>query len=578
MRAIALKKIILVGNPNVGKSLIFSRITGIGVISANYAGTTVELKVGRFKYRETEYELLDAPGIYSLETFSKADETALQLIDTGDIVINVVDATSLERNLNLTLQILSRRKPSVVCLNFWDDTVHKGVAIDPAVLESILGVPVVTTSALSGEGISSLVASLDRARDSILPHHDGADQWKRIGGIVSQVQNLTHRHHTPLEMLADFTIHPVGGLVSAIIVLVATFALVRLMGEGLVNGICDPLFSRIYQPFILNVSAHLPPNIITELLVGHTLDPLQSFGILTTGAYIALVLVFPYFFSFYLLFGFLEDFGYLPRLAVVLDAFFHRLGLHGYSSIPVMLGLGCKVPAFLATRVLTNRREKILTMSLILMSAPCLPQSAMIISLGMRYGIATVLAVFAILFFLALGMNALMNKISKGESSELFVEIPPYRMPSLRLLADKMRIRIVSYVREVFPMIALGVLIIHLLDALKVISTFTAIVGKPVALLLGLPHDIAPVMILGFLRKDVSIALLAPFNLSAHQFIIASVFMVLYIPCVASFFTLIKELGVLTTLKIVGVVFIAAVAVTSILNAAFHAAALLGAH
>ena len=134
-----MKKIVLVGNPNVGKSLIFSRITGIGVVSSNYAGTTVGVTTGRFSYRNTTYELIDVPGIYSLEAFSKADETALGLIDQGDIVVNILDSTNLERNLTLTLQLVAKRKPMVVCLNFWDDTVHKGVSPSPTKVKIIGG-------------------------------------------------------------------------------------------------------------------------------------------------------------------------------------------------------------------------------------------------------------------------------------------------------------------------------------------------------------------------------------------------------------------------------------------------------
>jgi ferrous iron transport protein B len=210
-----------------------------------------------------------------------------------------------------------------------------------------------------------------------------------------------------------------------------------------------------------------------------------------------------------------------------------------------------------------------LTVALILMSAPCLPQSAMIVSLGMRYGVAIVLSIFAILVILALCMNALLQRIFKGEPSELFIEIPPYRWPSVRLLANKLWIRIVEYAREVLPMIAVGVLLINLLDAFKVIGSMADLVGMPVAYLLGLPHDLAPVMMLGFLRKDVSIALLAPFNLSARQFIIAAVFMVLYIPCIASFSTLLKELGARSTLKITGLIFSAAVVIAALLNGIF---------
>jgi ferrous iron transport protein B len=563
-----MKKIVLIGNPNAGKSLMFSRITGAGAISANWAGTTVECKVGRFTYGGAEYELVDAPGLYSLDPGTKAEAAAVKLVDNGDILVNIVDATCLERNLTLTLQLLARQRPTVVCLNFWDDTTHRGITIDAAELETLLGVPVVPASALTGAGVKDLVASFDRARASAREPEPGSE-WRIIGDIVNRVQTLTHRHHTPLEMVADFTVHPVGGLLSAAVVLVATFALVRLVGEGITTWLLEPLYTRWYAPWVIAAVSHLHLSTLTGMLLGTTADPLQSFGILTTGIYVGLVQVFPYYFSFYFFFGLLEDFGYLPRLAVVLDSFFHRMGLHGYSSIPVLLGLGCKVPALLSTRMLTKKREKILTVALVLMAAPCLPQSAMIISLGMRYGVGVVGAIFSLLLLLSLFVNAVLNKTLPGEASELFIEIPPYRLPSIRLLVKKMRIRVVSYAVEVFPMIAVGVVIIHLLDTFKVLESFTDATGKPIAGLLGLPHDIGAVMLLGFLRKDVSIALLAPFNLSAHQFVIASIFMALYIPCIASFFTLVKELGIKSSLAVMAVIFVAATATTAGLNGIF---------
>ncbi len=563
-----MKRVVLAGNPNVGKSLIFSRITGVGVISSNYPGTTVAMKTGRFVSNGCEYELVDAPGLYATEAFSESDTATLAVINNCDIIINVIDATSLERNLTLTLELCALQKPMIVCCNFWDDTAHRGISIDPHQLSNLIGVPVVTTSALSGEGIKALVSSISDARNGIVPPAE-ADQWNRIGEIVGSVQKLSHRHHTLPEIIADFTIHPVGGLVTAAVVLISTFLLVRFFGESLINGVCSPLFSQYYSPFLETLSALIHNDVIRDLLFGHTADPLQSFGVLSTGVYIALVLVFPYFLSFYFLFGILEDAGYLPRLAVVLDTLFHKLGLHGYSSIPVMLGLGCKVPAFLATRVLTNRREKVLTVALILMSAPCLPQSAMIVSLGMNYGTHVVVAIFALIFAFSLAVNGILNKITKGGTGELFVELPPYRMPSFFLMARKLWLRTVEYVCEVFPLIAAGVVIIHVLDSLKVIGLISKIIGNPVAFFLGLPPDIAPVMLLGFLRKDVSIALLAPFDLSAHQFIIAGIFMVVYIPCVAAFFTLIKELGIATAAKIMGIVLAAALVFTSCLNFIF---------
>lgn len=564
-----MKKVVLAGNPNVGKSLVFSRITRIGIATANYAGTTVEMKSGHCNYKGTEYEIIDGPGIYSLEEFSKTDEIAVSLIDDADIIINVIDATNLERNLNLTLQLIKKKKNMVVCLNFWEETTHKGIAIDIHQLEILLGVKVIPVSALQNDGISELLASLAEAGTSDLAL--GTDEnWNYIGNTVKKVQKLSHRHHTFLESVSDFTLHPVWGIVTAFFVLVSTLLVVHYMGEGLINGIFEPFYSFFYDPLVHSLVNKIPFAPIRSLLVGNTADPMQSFGILTSGIYIALVSVFPYFFSFYLVFGFLEDFGYLPRLAVVLDKFFHKLGLHGYSSIPVMLGLGCKVPAFMATRSLTNRREKILTIMLIFMSAPCLSQGAMIISLGMNYGVAAVLTIYTVLIAIALGFNWIMNKIYKKEdTSDFFTEFPACRIPSIKLMANKLWIRIVDYFAEVLPMIGVGVLAMNILDATHVLSFITELIQKPANLLLGLPPEIAPIMLLNFLRKDASVALLVPLNLNAHQFIIACLFLTLSTPCVASFFTMLKELGTKTALKLSALVFIIALASSSLLHVIF---------
>ncbi|WP_333887867.1 ferrous iron transporter B [Clostridium sp.] len=561
-----MKKVVLAGNPNVGKSLIFSRITRIGIVTANYGGTTVAMQSGHFKYKNNEYEILDGPGIYLLGESSTTDQIALNLIDTADIIINVIDATNLERNLKLTLQLLRKNKPMVICLNFWEETIHKGITINTREFENLLGIPVIPVSALQNEGISELLASLENARTNDLGIKENAD-WNYIGNIINKIQKLSHRHHTFLESISDLTLHPIWGIVIAFFVLVFTLILVEFIGENLIKLIFEPFYFHVYNPLIQSLGNRIPYLTIKNLLITNTSDPLQSFGILTSGIYIALVAVFPYFFSFYFIFGFLEDFGYLPRLAVVLDKFFHKLGLHGYSSIPVMLGLGCKVPAFMATRSLTNKREKILTITLIFMSAPCLSQSAMIVSLGMNYGVMTVLFIYIILITLTLVMNWFMNLIyKKEESSEFFTEFPACRIPSLKLMASKLKIRIVDYFAEVIPMIGVGILTMNILDTLHILSFITEIIQKPINILLGLPSGIAPIMLLNFLRKDASVALLVPLNLSAHQFIIACIFLTLSTPCIASFFTMFKELGNKTALKLICLMFITAFVSSSIIH------------
>ncbi len=559
-------KVVLAGNPNVGKSLVFSRITRIKIVTANYAGTTVDMKAGQCNYKGNQYEIIDIPGIYSLEEFSKTDEIALSIIKDADIIINVIDSTNLERNLNLTLELIKLKKPMVVCLNFWEETMHKGISIDYKELENLLDTTVVTVSSLRNEGISELLASLSSARISNL-ECDTENNWNYVGSMVKKTQKLYHRHHTVLETISDLTLHPIWGIVIAFFVLISTLIIVRFMGESLIKQVFEPFYTYAYNPLLQDLAKKIPSEFIRSIFIGNSSDPLQSFGILTSGVYIALVSVFPYFFSFYLVFGFLEDFGYLPRLAVILDKFFHALGLHGYSSIPVMLGLGCKVPAFMATRSLTNRREKILTITLIFMSAPCLSQSAMIVSLGMNYGIGTVVFIYLILITLALTFNWLLNKIySKSDDSEFFTEFPACRIPSFKLMANKLWIRIVEYFSEVLPMIGVGVLAMNILDNLHVISFITEIIQKPANILLGLPAGIAPIMLLNFLRKDASVALLVPLNLTAHQFIIACIFLTLSTPCIASLFSLIKELGAKTAMKLILLMFLIALAASSLIH------------
>jgi len=189
------------GNPNVGKSVIFSRLTGVKVIASNYPGTTVSYTHGRMKLGEETAEVIDAPGTYTLEPTSEAEEVAQRMLDTGDIVINVVNATNLERNLYLTLQLLERNIPVVVALNIWDDTKHRGIDIDLNKLRELLGVPVIPTVATTGQGIKELVNNIPNAASPDTPVRSRDERWATIGSIIDQVQRVTHRHHTWLERL-----------------------------------------------------------------------------------------------------------------------------------------------------------------------------------------------------------------------------------------------------------------------------------------------------------------------------------------------------------------------------------------
>jgi len=196
-----MKKILLMGNPNVGKSVIFSRLTGLNVIASNYAGTTVSFSKGYIKYKEKEMELIDVPGTYTLHPTNEAEMVAVKMLKTGDIVVNVIDATNLERNLFLTLQLITFKKPMILVLNMWDETKHKGIDIDVEKLQAILGIPVITTCGISGEGIKEIVDNIENATISSFVKEsfnevDNSFIWNKIGEIIPKVQRLYHHHHT----------------------------------------------------------------------------------------------------------------------------------------------------------------------------------------------------------------------------------------------------------------------------------------------------------------------------------------------------------------------------------------------
>jgi len=566
-----MKKMFLIGNPNVGKSLIFCRLTGTDVIVSNYPGTTIEFYKGHFKKDNQIIEVVDLPGTYTLQPTNKAEEVVFNILEElknkneDFVIVNVIDATNLERNLNLTFQLIKKRLPMIVLLNMWDETKHKGITIDYKKLEEILGIPVVPTCARTSEGINEFVSRLNEAKVSNFDYNE-KQKWQKIGEVVSQVQKLTHKHHTFLDRLSEITIKPSTGILFALFVLISTFVIVRFFGENF-TSLIDNLFNRFYLPFITTaVSKLIPIEFLQKILLGNVTEPMEGFGILTTGLYIPLVVVFPYLFSFYLVLSILEDIGYIPRLAVMIDSFLHRLGIHGYASVPVLLGLGCKVPGILALRLLETEKEKFLTAVLLLMVAPCMPQTSMILSLSVKYGIKYAVFIFLVLFFVSVITSFILNKVLKGETTELFVEIPPYRMIDLSLLLKKLYIRMKEFFVDAVPLIILGIFIINIFDILGVVKIISETIGAPLSFLLNLPKEISIVLVSGFLRKDVSISLLSPFDLTAKQFVVASIFLVLYLPCVSTFFTLVKEQGIKNGIKILVLMLFVAFLISFIVN------------
>lgn len=541
------------GNPNVGKSVVFSRLTGANVIASNYPGTTVDFSKGKLKLENETVEIIDAPGTYSLEPSNKAEEVATKMLDTADIVINVIDATNLERNLYLTLELLEQHIPMVIVLNLWDETKHVGISIDYEKLQQLINIPVIPTVALTGEGIKQLVTSLKSAtvNEKIRPtSHEG--RWIEIGTLIKKVEKVEHKHHTFRDRLADITMNPITGIPFSILVILASFWMVRQIGETLINYLFNPLFEQYYRPLIINLSEILGDSIWHTILIGKYGEEIifeESLGMLTTGLYVPIAMVLPYIIAFYFMLSILEDTGYMPRLATLVDNVFHKLGMHGHGIISVFLGLGCNVPGALSTRSLETRKQRFISATLLSIAVPCMAQTAMVFGVLGQFGVIYLAMVFFVLAILYILLGIIMNHFVKGSSPEIFLEVPPYRRPSLQALLKKTWMRIRWFLKEAIPFLFFGVLLINILYHIGVMQLISQSLTPFMNTLFGLPGEATTSLVIGFLRKDLAVGTLIPLQLSAFQLVIAVTMLTIYFPCMATFAVLLRELGIKDLIK-----------------------------
>ena len=382
-------KILLVGNPNVGKSVIFNCLTGLNVMVSNYPGTTVGFTQGNIDINKQKIKLIDVPGTYSLTPSCRAEEIAVQMLDEmdeRDLIINVINANQLERNLRLTMEVLKTGKPVIVILNMWDEIQRKGQVINLEKLQDLLGVPVLATSGIRGEGIDQLVEQITRdINQSAVGKknlRDPSKQENDLDKIIQAVQTTANHHQSAIiEKLHLATIKPLTGIPLAIMLLL--LSIVGMMGTCilLLGFAIIPLLNKLYLPLIEQVSIWLGgTGFIHAVLVGNLVDGelhlFRSMGLLTMGVAVPLMIL-SFLIGFYLILNLLEDSGYLSRLAVLVDSIFSRLGMHGYAFIPTFLGLGCNIIGVFGVRILETRRQKFIAMTLMAIVVPCIAQIAM---------------------------------------------------------------------------------------------------------------------------------------------------------------------------------------------------------
>lgn len=612
-----LKMIVMVGNPNVGKSALFNRLTGSYVMVSNYPGTTVEVSRGKCRIGTEEFNVEDTPGMYSLLPITEEERVSRDILRDGgaNVVLHVVDAKNLKRMLSLTLQLVQADLPVVLVLNMIDEAERLGIRIDTALLEQKLGIPVVAISALSGKGVDTLkekIASYRHPQETpeifygetiegalnalapIMPVDRGlsqralallliqgdvaiAEEERALEGrsadffdatlaeleekledpasyavpmiLHQSAVNICTETFAPpasksksfANRLSNWTMRPLTGV--PILLLVLYFGLYKFVGEFGAGTIVDFLEADIFEVYLnpwINglLTAYVPWQPLRELIG-------MDYGIVTLGIRYAIAIILPIVGTFFIAFSIIEDTGYLPRLALLVDRIFKKIGLNGRAVIPMVLGFGCDTMATMVTRTLETVRERIIATVLLALAIPCSAQLGVI--LGLLSGVPGALMVWTLamtVIFLVVGFLA--ARVVPGELPMFYMEIPPLRLPQLGNVLVKTLTRMQWYFLEIFPLFIIASVILW---AGKLTGALEAMVSlmRPVMDLLGLPSEAAAAFIFGFFRRDFGAAGLYDLQtaglLSPVQLTVAAVTLTLFVPCVAQFLMMKKERG-----------------------------------
>jgi ferrous iron transport protein B len=610
------KKVALVGNPNVGKSVLFNALTGAYVTVSNYPGTSVEVSRGNTVINGEQFEVIDTPGMYSILPITEEERVAREILlnERPHLVIHVLDARNLERMLPMTLQLIEAELPVMLVVNIMDEAARMGLQIDIPLLSQRLGIPVIGAATAKKVGVPEIRAAIATTpsvpsvpvRYSKLLEGDIASISSRLNGdymlskkslallmlqgdtevaglvrategegaldietgvkdkrferresfhldlsmerkgIVKSVMDGAFtkpekRVVTMAERLSRLTVRPATGVPLLLIVLY--FGLYKFVGEFGAGTLVDILenqgFKEHFNPWIIQVVKSVVPwPIIQELFIG-------EYGIITLGIRYAVGIILPIVATFFLFFSILEDSGYFPRLALLVDRVFKTMGLTGRAVIPMVLGFGCDTMATMVTRTLETVRERVLATLLLALAIPCSAQLGVILALLSKApGALLVWSLCLLLIFLLVGLIA--AKVVPGETPMFYMEIPPMRLPQFSNVLTKTYTRMQWYFMEILPLFVIASVLLWLG---KITNFFDVMVRglSPVMAALGLPKDVAVAFIFGFFRRDYGAAGLYDLQtqglLNARQLTVAAVTLTLFIPCVAQFLIMKKERG-----------------------------------
>jgi len=633
------KRLILVGNPNVGKSVIFGVLTRRYVTVSNYPGTTVEVSKGGAAIGGERYTIVDTPGVNSLVPMSEDERVTRDILlsEKADSVIQVADTKNLRRSLLISIQLAEMGLPFSLALNMIDEARSRGWSVDIDKLAMLLGIDVVPTIATQRWGMDNLVKTVSSQRsshfkisytqdiedavqviESLLPEafiskraialmllsgDETLNSWlhknlsdEAIKKIEETRYNIQSRYTEPLSymlnierlkivdrIVADvvviepanggrlagfigrWSMHPIAGIPILLAILYLMYVFVGQFGAGTsVDFLEETVFGEYLNPWASRVvKAVIPVEIIQELIIG-------QYGLITMALTYAIAIILPIVGYFFIFFGLLEDSGYLPRLAVMVDKIFKLIGLNGKAVLPMVLGLGCDTMATMTTRILETKKERIIVTLLLALGVPCSAQLGVI--LGMLGGLSFKATLWwsGVVVFIMLLVGFFASKVIPGEASDFLLEIPPIRVPKFSNILIKTLVRIEWYLREAVPLFILGTLFLFLLDKVAILNILEKIASPIVVSFLDLPAKATEAFIIGFLRRDYGAAGLLVLQkdglLSPVQVVVSLVTMTLFVPCIANFFMIVKERGVMTAVWMSTFIFPFAILIGGVLN------------
>lgn len=576
-RPAAPRRIVLAGNPNVGKSLLFNELSGMNVEVSNYPGTTVEIINGRFG----DSEVYDTPGIYGVSSFNDEERVARDVILGADVVVNVVDATHLERDLFLTQQLIDMGKKIVVLLNFMDEVEKHAIEIDAKKLSRFLGVECYPIVAVRKKGFDRLDRAIDSAREGIQRDelhrslHEmlsmvgsqaeallvlEGDPWvagrhgvppgnrrdeiyigrrNRVNYIVNEVLKDTSTKQRFSDWLGRLSLRPVTGVPMLILALYVAYLFVgKLVAQNVVGYTEQVIGKTVWEPWVRGlVGAVIPAGSWwNSILVG-------EFGVITMTTTYLLFLLLPLVVAFYVSLSLMEDSGYLPRLATMVDRSLSGLGLNGRAVIPLILGFGCVTSATITTRLLGSEREKTIATAILQFAIPCSAQLAVIAALLAGAGFGPMLVYVAVILTVLVAIGTLLNKMLAGESAPLLLDLPPMRLPRMENVARKTLFRTYHFMKEASGWFFVGALAVGLAQASGLLDVLVRLLVPLTTGWLQLPAQAATAFIMGVVRRDFGAAGLYHMTLTPMQITVALITITLFVPCIASLMVMMKERG-----------------------------------